>query len=208
MSGRAYVRVMSDFTPLQADLAALFDAHGLSAEARGDWLLVDGLYPAVRARIAGRLLYIELALTEDYSLTELYPADGGFEMFREGIFPVLLSAFWNRHNPGRVTRQIIKRADGPWQVFVGLYLRQIEGERPPVPYLLFETIETFLREQPLDGDMHWLSIGVAVDEDGPAADIRLDGVRQPTLENQTRALDWLYDGRSYTLRNAILVVKA
>ncbi|HTM82724.1 DUF6348 family protein [Asticcacaulis sp.] len=199
---------MSDFTPLQADLAALFDAHGLSPEVRGDWLLVDGLYPAIRARIAGRLLYIELALTEDGSLTELYTVDGGLEMFRDGVFPLLLSAFWNRHNPGMVTRQIIKRDDGPWQVFVGLYLRRIEGERPPVPYLLFETIEVFLREQPLDGDMHWLSTGVTVDEDGPAADIRLDGVRQPALENQICALDWLYDSRDYTLRNAILLVKA
>ena len=199
---------MSDFTPLQADLAALFDANGLSAEVSGDWLLVDGLYPAIRARVAGRLLYIELALTENDSLTELYPADGGLEMFRDGVFPVLLSAFWNRYNPGRVTRQIIKRDDGPWQVFVGLYMRRIEGERAPVPYLLFETIETFLREQPLDGDMHWLSTGVAVDEDGPIADIKLNGLHQPALESQICALDWIYDGRDYTLRNAMLVMKA
>ena len=208
MSGRAYVRVMSDFTPLQADLATLFEANGLNAEWRGDWLLADGLYPAIRAHIAGRLLYIELALSEDHSTTEIYPVDGGLEMFRSSVFPLLLSAFWNRHNPGLVTRQVIKRADGPWQVFVGLYLRRIEGERPPVPYPLFETIEAFLREQPLHGDMHWLSTGVAVDEDGPIADIRLDGLRQPALEDQTSALDWIYDGRDYTLRNAVLVMKA
>jgi hypothetical protein len=107
-----------------------------------------------------------------------------------------------------VTRQVIKRADGPWQVFTGPYLRRIAGERPPVPYLLFETIESFLREQPLEGDVHWLSTGVAVDENGPAADIRLDDVRQSALESQICALDWQYDGRDYALRNAILAMKA
>jgi hypothetical protein len=193
---------------LQAELAALFTAHDLVPEARGDWLLVDGLYPASRVRASGHLLYIELALTESRTLTELYPLDAGLELFRDGVFPVLLSAFWNRHNPGQVTRQVIKRADGPWQVFTGPYLRRIAGERPPVPYLLFETIESFLREQPLEGDVHWLSTGVAVDEDGPAADIRLDGVRQPALERQICALDWQYDGRDYALRNAILAMKA
>jgi hypothetical protein len=154
------------------------------------------------------LLYIELALTESRTLTELYPLDAGLELFRDGVFPVLLSAFWNRHNPGQVTRQVIKRADGPWQVFTGPYLRRIAGERPPVPYLLFETIESFLREQPLEGDVHWLSTGVAVDENGPAADIRLDDVRQSALESQICALDWQYDGRDYALRNAILAMKA
>ncbi len=208
MPGRAYVREMSDFTHLQADLATLFNAHGLTPELRGNWFLVDGLYPAIRARTSGRLLYIELALAEGRSLTELYPIDSGLDMFRASAFSLLLSAFWNRHNPGLVTRQVIKRADGPWQVFVGLYLRRIEGERPPVPYLLFETIEAFLSEQPLDGDIHWLSTGVAVDEDGTAADIRLDGVRQPVLESQICALDWLYDGHDYTLRNVMLVMKA
>lgn len=193
---------------LQAELAALFTAHDLVPETRGDWLLVDGLYPASRVRASGHLLYIELALTESRTLTELYPLDAGLELFRDGVFPVLLSAFWNRHNPGQVTRQVIKRADGPWQVFTGPYLRRIAGKRPPVPYLLFETIETFLREQPLEGDVHWLSTGVAVDEDGPAADIRLDGVRQPALERQICALDWQYDGRDYALRNAILAMKA
>ena len=193
---------------LQAELAALFTAHDLVPETRGDWLLVDGLYPAIRARASGHLLYIELALTESRTLTEPYPLDAGLELFRDGVFPVLLSVFWNRHNPGQVTRQVIKRADGPWQVFTGPYLRRIAGERPPVPYLLFETIETFLREQPLEGDMHWLSTGVAVDEDGSAADIKLDDVRQSALESQICALDWQYDGRDYALRNAILAVKA
>jgi hypothetical protein len=56
--------------------------------------------------------------------------------------------------------------------------------------------------------MHWLSTGIAVDEDGPIADIRLDSVRQPALESLICALDWLYDGRDYTLRNAMLLVKA
>ena len=209
MSGRSYLEKMSDFTQLQPDLAALFDSHGLRPEVHADWLLVDGLCPAIRAHTAGRLLYVELQLTNGKRVTELYPVKDSLKPFSDGAFPVLLSAFWNHHNPGLVTRQLIKRSDGPWQIFTGLYLRQVdEGERPPVPYLLFETIEAFLRQERLESDMHWLSIGVAVDEDGPSADIKLDGVRQPILEARVRALDWIYDGRDYTLRNAVLIIKA
>jgi len=167
---------MSDF----ADLTPLFTACDLTPERRGDWWLLDGLYPAVQAEMTGTFS-VNIALTDSVRVRENY----------------------------QVTRQIIRRSDGPWQVFVGRYLRQIAtGERPPVPYLFFETIESFLRDQPLEGDMHWLSVGVSVDEDGAYSDIRLNSQRQPHLEKQIRALDWIYNGRDYTLRNAVLIVKA
>ena len=203
-----YVTRMNDFAAFHTELKGLFEVHGLIPDEIGHWLMIDGLYPAIQAYITGRLLYIEVALADDQSATEIYPAEGGLAVFGEGVFPVLLSAFWNRHNPGRVTRQVIKRMDGPWQIFAGLYQRQIEGERPPVPYLLFETIEAFLKEAFLDGNLHWLSTGIAVDEDGSAVNIKLDGERQPALEARIRGLDWIYDGRDYTLRNTILAVKA
>jgi hypothetical protein len=195
---------MSDF----ADLTPLFTACDLTPERRGDWWLLDGLYPAVQAEMTGTFS-VNIALTDSVRVSENYPAKDGLCLFRDGVFPLMLSAFWNRHDPGQVTRQIIRRSDGPWQVFVGRYLRQIAtGERPPVPYLFFETIESFLRDQPLEGDMHWLSVGVSVDEDGAYSDIRLNGQRQPHLEKQIRALDWIYNHRDYTLRNAVLIVKA
>ena len=193
---------------LQTELAALFIAHDLTPEKRSDWWLLDGLYPAIRARKASLALTIDIALTEELRVSETWPAKDGVSLFRDGVFPVLLSAFWQSHNPGQVTRQIIKRDDGPWQVFTGPYLRQIEtGERPPVPYLLFDTIEAFLKVAGLEGEIHWLSIGVTVDTDGAYADIRLDGQRQPEPEAAVRALDWIYDGRDYKLRNSVLFLR-
>ena len=76
-----------------------------------------------------------------------------------------------------------------------------------MPYLLFGTIETFLKDRPLRGELHWLSIGVSVDEDGPYADIRFNGTRQPELEAAVRTLDWTYDGRDYRLRLVVLVIR-
>jgi hypothetical protein len=199
---------MSDFSALRTDLAALFEACGLNPEVRGDWLLVDGLYPAVRVHTTGRILTIDLSLNENLRISEIYPAGDGLSPFHDGALPLLLSAFWGRHNPGQVTRQIIKRADGPWQILTGRYLRQIEtGERPPVPWLLFGTIDDFLRDAVLEGDIHWLSLGVAVDNDGAYADIRLNGARQPELEAAICALDWIYDDRDYRLRLAILMMR-
>lgn len=199
---------MSDLPVPHIDLTPLFSAFDLMPERRGDWWLVDGLYPAIRVQSTGRIITIDLALTEDLRISETYAADEGLSLFREGALPLLLSAFWGRHNPGQVTRQIIKRADGPWQILTGRYLRQVEtGERPPVPYLLFGTIETFLKDQPLEGDIHWLSIGVSIDEEGPHADIRLNGIRQPELETAVRALDWIYDSRDYRLRLVVLMMR-
>lgn len=199
---------MTDLPVPHIDLTPLFSAYDLTPERHGEWWLVEGLYPALRVQSTGRSLTIDLALSEGVRVSETYPARDGLDMFLDGALSLLLSAFWGRHNPGQVSRQIIKRADGPWQVLTGRYLRQVEtGERPPVPYPLFGTIEAFLKAQPLDGDMHWLSVGVLVDEDGPYADIRLDGQRQPSLETALRALDWHHDGRDYTLRLAVLMIK-
>ncbi|MCR6658102.1 MAG: DUF6348 family protein [Asticcacaulis sp.] len=199
---------MSDLPVPHIDLTPLFSAFDLTPERRGDWWLIDGLYPAIRVQSTGRAMTIDLALTDELRVSETYAADDGLFLFGEGALPLLLSAFWGRHNPGQVTRQIIKRADGPWQILTGRYLRQVEtGERPPLPYLLFGTIETFLKDLPLQGDIHWLSIGVSVDEDGPYADIRHNGNRQPELEAAVCALDWIHDGRDYRLRLAVLMMR-
>jgi len=200
---------MSELPVPHIDLTPLFAAQDLTPEQRGNWWLVDGLYPAIHVHADGHVLTIDLALTENVRVSETYPAKNGLSLFRDGALPLLLSAFWGRHNPGQVTRQVIRRADGPWQIFTGPYLRQVEtGERPPVPYLLFETIAACLQAYPADGDIHWLSVNVAIDEEGPYADIRLNDQRLPGLETAIRALDWLYDGRDYRLRNAALLIRA
>jgi|GEM_PF-1308397 len=209
MPGGAYVRVMDETPDLQTELATLFTAHDLRPERRGVWWLVDGLYPAISAQTIGPALTVDIALNEALRIHSTYPASNGVPLFRDDAFPLLLSAFWNRHNPGRVTRQILLRDNGPWQVFTGPYLRQIEtGERPPVPYLLFETVAVFLRAHPPAGDIHWLSLNVTVNAEGPYADIRLNNQRQPELETAICALDWLHDGRDYRLHNAVLLMRA
>jgi len=208
MPDHTYLCDMTDLPVPHTDLTPLFQAFDLTPERRGDWWLVEGLYPAIRVQTTGRVLTMDLALNENVRISELYPAEDGLSLFHDGALPLLLSAFWGRHDPGQVTRQVIKRTDGPWQVLTGRYLRQVEsGERPPVPWLLFDTIDAFLKDAVLEGDIHWLSLGVAVDDDGACADIRLNGVRQPELEAAICALDWIYDGRDYKLRLAVLMMK-
>ncbi len=104
--------------------------------------------------------------------------------------------------------RIIRRFDGLWRIDTGLYVREITGERPPVPYLLFGTIEAFVREHPFSGDLHWLFTSVSVGQGGVTAHIQLDDRRQPVLESQISALDWVYDGRDYRLRNVTLIRRA
>ncbi|MDV6330515.1 DUF6348 family protein [Asticcacaulis sp. 201] len=200
---------MTDFHALHPALTALFTAHRLVPETRRDWLLLDDAFPAVRAHVSGRLLTVEIALDTHKVITELYPLDAGLDLFRDGSFPVLRSVFWQGHDPDSVLTQVIRRIDGPWRLFIGRYLRHVaSGERPPLPYSLFETVQAFLHDAPLSGDLHWLSTGVAVDADGPAVDIRLDGTRQPALEGAVSALDWVHDGRDYTVRNTLVLTRA
>ncbi|ESQ86306.1 hypothetical protein AEAC466_03660 [Asticcacaulis sp. AC466] len=200
---------MTDFHAMHPELTTLFTDHDLVPETRGNWLLLDDAFPAVRAHATGRLLTVEIALDAHRVITELYPLDAGLDLFRDGSFPVLRSAFWQSHDPNIVLTQVIRRPDGPWRVFTGRYLRHVATEeRPPLPYRLFETVQAFLHDRPLSSDLHWLSTGVAVDSDGPAADIRLDGARQPALEAAVSALDWLHDGRDYTVRNTLVLTRA
>jgi len=204
----AYLRIMTGFLP-PSELTTLFNAHGLTATPHRDWWLVDDLYPALRLTASDGMVSAEIALDEERTVSELYPPATGLTLFRDGVFPLLMSVFWQKHDPNTVTHQVIRRADGPWQVFVGRYLREVAtGERPPVPYGLFGALEAFLKDAALDRDLHWLSTGVAVDEDGPIVRVRLDGVRQTALEDQLRALDWIYDGRDYSLRNVMLAVRS
>ncbi len=171
--------------------------------------MVENQYPAVRMAALGSVLSIDIRLDETRTLTDLYTRTPGLDLFRDGAFHVLLSAFWQRHDPRFVTQQTLKCANETRRLFVGRYLREVDtGERPPVPYDLFGTVETFLRDLRLTDSYHWLSTVGTVDEDGTFADIRLDGVRQPDLEATINQLDWIYDGRDYRLRNAIAILKA
>ncbi len=187
------------------DLPALFASRGLKARAFNGWWLVDGLFPALRLRDEDPLT-VDIAFDETRVVRETYDADYGLDAFADGVLPVLLSAYWGGHDPNIVIRSVIKRPDGPWQLLTGRYLRTIEfGERPPVPYGFFGAIEGFLRGHRLHTDTHWLSVLITVTSAGAEAEIRLDGQRQPDLEAAIAALDWVYDGRGYTVRNAVLI---
>ena len=78
---------MSDLPVPHIDLTPLFAAQDLTPEQRGNWWLVDGLYPAIRVHADGHILTIDLALTENVRVSETYPVKNGLSLFRDGALP-------------------------------------------------------------------------------------------------------------------------
>lgn len=198
-----------DYRALQDDLADLFRAEGLKPDMRGDWVLIDDAFPALRAHVVGAHLHVELALYDGRVMRESFAASGGLTAFRDGPFQVFLSTFWGRHHPGLVARELWKRPDGPWLAIIGPYQREVSaGEKAPVPYLLFEIVKNHIAGQTLDEDLHWLSLRVEIDQGEPRISAQLDMIDQPELVRALARLDWPCDGRTHALRNFTLLARS
>ncbi|MDI7773835.1 DUF6348 family protein [Asticcacaulis sp. EMRT-3] len=199
---------MSDDHALQDALTALLKAEGLAPEVRGSWVVHDDAFPALRARATATQLHVELSLYDGRIIAETYPLSEGLRMFGEGPLRVFLSTFWARHDAGKVVREVWKRDDGPWLALIGPYMREVSsGERLPVPYPLFGALEAFVRQAPLDQDMHWLSLAISMADGRVHAGAQLDNIDQPALAETLRGLVWPDDGRTYALRNFILLAR-
>lgn len=206
-------RVMTEISPddsaLQDRLADLLRAERLAPQRRGDWLLIDDAFPALRAHLDQGALRVELALYDGRVIRERFAAQDGLMAFSDGPLRVFLSAFWERHNPGLVAREVWKRVDGPWLAITGPYLRQVSsGEAAPVPYRLFGLVRDFVREAALDDDLHWLSMQVSVVEGQAHVAVQFDNVEQPELADALRALDWPRDARTHAMRNFMLLARS
>ena len=204
---------LPDYRALQNDLSGLLRAERLAPQTRGDWVLVDDAFPALRAHADQGRLHVELALYDGRIVRESFPDDGGpddgWARFRDGPFRVFLSAFWQRHNPGLVAREVWKRGDGPWLALIGPYLREADaGEAAPVPYPLFGVVQDFVRRQAMEDDLHWLSLHIDVADGEAQVAARFDNAEQPELAEALRALDWPRDGRVHALRNFTLLARS
>lgn len=200
---------LPDYRALHDDLTALFADVHLAPDIRGDWVLVDDAFPALRAHSQDGQLHIDIALYDGRMIRETYAASGGMAQFRDGVLPVLLSTFWARHNPGLVAREVWKRPDGPWLALIGPYLREVgNGEKVPVPYALFGLVRNYIHDLRLDDDLHWLSLQVSASDGRSHISARLDNVEQPLLTEILRDLDWPSGGRAHTLRNFMLLARS
>jgi hypothetical protein len=201
--------ISPDYSALRDALADLLRAERLAPQRRGDWLLIDDAFPALRAHVGQDALRVELALYDGRVIRETFAPQAGLAAFSDGPLRVFLSAFWERHNPGLVAREVWKRTDGPWLAITGPYLRESSaGEAAPVPYPLFGRVQDFVREAVLDDDLHWLSMQVSVVEGQAHVAAQLDNIEQPELADAVRALDWPRDARTHVLRNFMLLARS
>jgi len=200
---------LPDYRALQGDLATLFAAERLTPQTRGDWVLLDDAFPALRAHVEGSRLHTELALYDGRVIRESFPLSGGMASFRDGPFRVFLSTFWERHNPGLVAREVWKRPDGPWLALIGPYQREASsGEKAPVPYPLFAIVRNFAHDMRLDTDLHWLSMQVSLRDGDAQVTTQIDNIEQPELAETLAALDWPDDDRVHSLRNFVLLARS
>jgi len=158
----------------QAWLHQLFERHGLACTLHEDWVVPHGEFPAVRGTwhagdTHGRL-DVQVLVREGLLIEESFGGIGagdtgladGLQNFTINSFHPLLSALWHQHDPEQVEAETWTTAGRRYNAFIGNIGRRTNtAETPSPPTDLLARLETAVRHEPLDGDLHWFRFCVA-----------------------------------------------
>jgi hypothetical protein len=152
----------------QAWLLELFKRHGLASTVHDDWVLPGGELPAIRGtwhpgETNGRL-DVQVLVRDGVLIEELFAGFGagdvgladGLQNFTINSFHVLLSSLWHRHDPEQVLTEVWTVAGRRFSAFIGnVGTRSSAGITPSIPAGLMPVLETAIRSEPLEHDLHW-----------------------------------------------------
>ncbi len=157
-----------EHTDLSNILCKLMKAHDVDYEMENEWIVPYGRLPAIRAswwpgEESGRL-DIEVFLEDDRKIYECFAGFGSgndginnaLENFVVNSYHVLLSAFWECHDPEQVEVEKWKIHGSEYVAYIGsIGTRASEGIQPHVPDSFFETIEKSIKATALEKETHW-----------------------------------------------------
>ena len=152
----------------QAWLRDLLDRHGLESTVRDQWVLPDDRLPAIRGswhpgERHGRLgvqVLVRDGVLVDERFAGIGAGDAGLadalSNFTLNSFHVLLSALWDRHDPGQVETAAWTIAGRRFDAFIGgIGTRTSAGVTAPIPADMTSLLAAAIRGEPLERDLHW-----------------------------------------------------
>jgi Family of unknown function (DUF6348) len=149
-------------------ILAIFEAHGLTCTIHNEWVLPNGLLPAIRGSWFpdthnGRL-DIHVLIEENVMIEECFAGLGagkeGFidalENFSVNSLHVLLAAMWDKNDPDQVTTEKWLVNGKNYSAYVGNFGNRVSpGVKFNVPRELFPAIQTAIKAEPLTDNIHW-----------------------------------------------------
>jgi hypothetical protein len=149
-------------------LLELFKRHELVSTVQDGWVLPNSELPAIRGtwhpgETNGRL-DVQVLVRDGLIIDECFGGVGvgdialadGLQNFTINSFHALLSALWFRHDPEQVETETWTVTGRRFKAFIGnVGTRSSSGITPTIPAGTMRLLETAIRSEPLEHDLHW-----------------------------------------------------
>lgn len=152
-------------------LLRLFQEHGIACIVERDWVLPNSELPAIRALWSpaepmGRL-DIQILIADKLIMNESFAGFGQGEAglhdalrsFTTNVFHILLAALWGQNDPAQVVTENWEVQGKRYIAYIGDFgTRNTAGVTPHIPHDLLAKIETAVRGESLNADIHWFRL--------------------------------------------------
>lgn len=197
----------------------LFEAHGIGAARRDDWV-----FPTVGCPLRAHMtpgdsrsngvsvrLDIELAISSRESVLESFaglgstPAeaeDDAFDNFCRSSFHVLAAAFYGHSEPDQVTSEVWQLSGIEYDAIIGNYtLRSFGGDGTPLPEDLFPRLEAMIRGLPSTAPLYWIrAFYCNLNQTKNVSEVLLNNEQWPAAESMVASLGWERRDSYYSAR--------
>ncbi len=204
-------------------LKKIFEAHNVEFSEKNGWVIPYSKLPAIRStwypndEKSSGLLQIEVFIEEGKILEECFagfPSDNGklndaYENFSRNSLHVMLSAFWEKHDPQQVEKESWNINNSSYSIYIGPFgNRGGNGIEPRIPENTLDQIENAIKRTNITDKYNWFrtfygNVGNS------------ETVYEALKNNETwsegldalKSVNWVMSDQYYSTRNFIIVVK-
>ncbi len=213
---------MEDLTAKEY-LKELLIAHEVEFIEENEWLVPFSKLPAIRATWlpnasqSSGLLQIDVFIEENILIEECFAGLGtdaeglkdAFNNFSVNSLHVLLSAFWGKHDPQQVDKEIWHINGSDHTVYIGPFgNRGANSEHPGVPDQAFGIIENNIKNSNIKNQYNWFrTFFCNIGDSEKIYEALHNNEKWLNGENALKSLDWPVSNDYYSTRNFIIAIK-
>jgi len=208
----------TDPMQLVDQLSQLMQGHGVPYDVEREWVVPNGVLPAVRAswypRAGSGVLEVDVLLEDRSIINECFAGigDGGvaigdaLQNFTVNSFHVLLAAFWDRDDPQQVTTEDWTVSGKRFRAYIGNFgTRGSPGVIPVVPSELFQTIQRTIERESLSASCHWVRHFFCDVKGERTFEALLDNEPWQAGLDALRSIPWAKSSGYYSVRNFLVL---